>query len=95
MALRLVEAWGCHYQCLLTWVKHVGFTPFSWMYSTEHVVFARKGNLELLVKGRRLDFYAKGREHSRKPDEFYELVRAVSPGPRLDMFSRGPHDGFD
>jgi N6-adenosine-specific RNA methylase IME4 len=76
-------------------VKNVGFTPFSFMYSTELAVFARRGSLDLLVKGRRLDFNAKVREHSRKPDEFYDLVRDVSPGPRIDMFSREARDGFD
>lgn len=94
LALELTEAWGFRYQCLLTWVKNVGFTPFSWMYSTELVLFARRGSLDLLVNGRRLDFAAKVREHSRKPEEFYELVGQVSPGPRLDMFAREQHDGF-
>lgn len=95
MALRLAEAWGFKYQCLMTWVKNVGFTPFSWMYSTEHVLFCTKGSLPLLALGKRLDFSAKVREHSRKPDEFYNLVREVSPGPRLDVFSREKREGFD
>jgi N6-adenosine-specific RNA methylase IME4 len=95
LAFQLVESWGFRYECLLTWVKNVGFTPFSWMYSTEHVLFARRGNLPLLRKGLRLDFHAKVREHSRKPDEFYDLVREASPGPRLDWFSREAREGFD
>lgn len=95
MAFRLAAHWGFHYQCLLTWVKNVGFTPFSWMYSTEHILFCRKGNLPLLALGKRLDFSAKVREHSRKPAEFYALVRVVSPGPRLDIFSREKHEGFE
>lgn len=95
MALRLTESWGFNYQCLMTWVKNVGFTPFSWMYSTEHVLFCRRGNLPLLRLGMRLDFSAKVREHSRKPEEFYDLVRAASPEPRLDIFGRERRDGFD
>lgn len=95
LALRLAEYWGFKYQCLMTWVKNVGMTPFSWMYSTEHALFCTKGNLPLLAIGRRLDFSAKVREHSRKPDEFYCLVKDVSPGPRLDIFSRENREGFD
>lgn len=95
MALRLAEHWGFKYQCLMTWVKNVGFTPYSWMYSTEHVLFCTRGSLPLLTLGKRLDFTAKVREHSRKPDEFYDLVREVSPGPRLDVFSREKRDGFE
>lgn len=95
MALRLAEHWGFRYQCVMTWVKNVGFTPFSWMYSTEHVLFCRKGSLALEKLGMRLDFAAKVREHSRKPDEFYGLVRQASPGPRVDVFSREPREGFE
>ena len=95
MALRLAQYWGFNYQCLMTWVKNVGFTPFSWMYSTEHVLFCAKGNLPLLKKGERLDFNANVREHSRKPDEFYQKVKLVSPGPRIDIFSREKRENFD
>jgi len=92
--LHLFDIWGVRYQCIMTWVKNVGFTPFSWMYSTEHVLFGHIGNLALLKLGLRLDFAAPVREHSRKPDVFYDLVAAASPEPRLDMFSREPRDGF-
>lgn len=95
LALRLAEHWGFRYQCLLTWVKNVGITPFSWMYSTEHALFCRRGGLDLLQLGRRLDVHASVREHSRKPDEFYDLVFEVSPEPRLDIFAREPHFGFE
>lgn len=94
-ALKLAEAWGFRYQCLMTWIKNVGFTPFSWMYSTEHVLFCRRGSLALDKMGLRLDFHAKVREHSRKPNEFYNLVAQASPGPRLDMFSREAREGFE
>jgi len=94
-AFQVLDAWGANYECLLTWVKNVGMTPFSWMYSTEHCLFARIGNLPLLKLGKRLDFQAKVREHSRKPDKFYNLVREVSPEPRIDMFSREKREGFD
>jgi N6-adenosine-specific RNA methylase IME4 len=90
----LFDTWGVTDECFLTWVKNVGFTPFSWMYSTEHVLFGRYGGLPLLKKGKRLDFAAKVREHSRKPDEFYDIVRECSPGPRLDWFSREEREGF-
>jgi N6-adenosine-specific RNA methylase IME4/ParB-like chromosome segregation protein Spo0J len=93
-AFSVFEAWGVQYECMLTWVKNVGFTPFSFMYSTEHVLFGRVGNLPLLKKGERLDFAAKVREHSRKPDAFYALLERVSPGPRIDMFSREDRDGW-
>jgi N6-adenosine-specific RNA methylase IME4 len=79
----------------MTWVKNVGITPFSWMYSTEHVLFGRMGSLPLEKLGMRLDFAAPVQGHSRKPDIFYERVRQASPGPRIAMFERGQRDGFE
>ena len=93
--LGIFEAWGVKYQCLLTWIKNVGFTPFSWMYSTEHCLFGHVGSLPLLKLGVRLDFQGRVREHSRKPDEFYDVVKSVSPEPRIDIFSREKREGFE
>jgi N6-adenosine-specific RNA methylase IME4 len=91
----LFREWGVSYECLLTWIKNVGFTPYSWMYSTEHALFGRVGNLEVRQKGVRLEFQGNVREHSRKPEEFYDLVRTMSPEPRIEIFSREKHEGFD
>lgn len=33
-------------------------------------------------------------KHSRKPDEAFDVFEAVSPGPRLELFSRQPRDGW-
>jgi len=94
-ALSILREWGASYQCILTWVKNVGFTPYSWMYSTEHVLFARIGALPLDRMGLRLDFSADVRGHSVKPDEFYQKVVWASPPPRLNMFARQERDGFE
>ncbi len=94
-AFGILEGWGATYQCLLTWVKNVGITPYSWMYDTEHVLFGRIGSLGVVQKGLRLSFSAPITRHSAKPDAFYTKALAASPGPRLEMFARQPHDGFE
>jgi N6-adenosine-specific RNA methylase IME4 len=33
-------------------------------------------------------------EHSRKPDEQYELIEACSSGPYLELFARGERNGW-
>ena len=42
-----------------------------------------------------MDFITKVREHRFKPDEFYELIKQVSPEPRIDIFICEARDGFD
>lgn len=96
VSLKLVASWGFNYQCLMTWKKNVGMTPYSWMYDTEHVIFARRGNLPLQQLGLRLSFEAPVNGHSVKPDVFYEhRVKLASPEPRLEMFARKQRDGFE
>ncbi len=63
--------------------------------SSEQVVFATRGRaLEPGVRNQRTVFFAPRRQHSEKPDEFYDLVREMSKGPRVDLFARRRVDGF-
>ncbi len=94
-ALDIFKGWGVNYQCLFTWLKPGGFTPFSWQYNTEHVLFGRVGNLPLTRFGLKIGFREKGREHTRKPESFYEMVKQGSPEPRLELFARQPREGFE
>jgi len=96
IAFEIVEAWEVNYIQTLVWHKNVGFTPFGlFMNNVEFVLFGRRGNLSLLKAGIKAVFNGKVREHSRKPDEFYDLVRKASPEPRIDIFSREKRGGFD
>ena len=94
-SFKLFDGWGVKYECLMTWNKNVGFTPYSWMYDTEHVLFGRVGSLPLQKLGLRLSFSAKVTKHSEKPDIFYERVLEASPEPRLELFARKKRGGFE
>ncbi|MEG3637675.1 Spo0J and IME4 domain-containing protein [Magnetococcus sp. PR-3] len=97
MAMRLMEKWGFPYIFQMVWHKPGGFQPFGLpQYNCEFVLFGRKGRLEFLeTKSFSTCFNAPRREHSRKPNEFYDLIRRVSPSPRIDLFSREQREGFD
>lgn len=95
VGLKVVEQWGFGYQCVFTWVKPNGMTPFSWMYNTELCIFATRGNLPVAQKGLKLSIEAAATGHSIKPDVFYaERVLLASPEPRLEMFARKEREGF-
>lgn len=97
MALRLVERWGFRYVCNFVWHKSGGFQPFGLpQYNCEFAIYARKGSPDFVdTKQFFCCFDAPRREHSRKPDEFYDVVRRVTDGPRIDVFSREKRDGFE
>jgi N6-adenosine-specific RNA methylase IME4 len=94
-ALDLMRGWGFTYQCMFTWVKPTGMTPYSWMYNTELVLFGHLGDLPLTALGLKLHFEAPVIGHSIKPDVFYtDRVIPASPGPRIEMFARKQREGF-
>ena len=102
--LRVMEAWGFQYKSNVVWHKirkdggpdgrGVGF---YFRNVTELVLFGVRGkHARTLAPGRRqVNFLAtQKREHSRKPDEFYDIVESCSPGPYLELFARGSRAGW-
>jgi len=64
---------------------------------TELVLFGVRGkNARTLAPGRtQVNYLAtRKREHSRKPDEIFDIVEACSPGPRIELFARGGRRGW-
>lgn len=65
-------------------------------FNCEFVLYARRGSPRFVeTKDLFACFNAPRREHSRKPDEFYDVVRRVTGAPRIDVFSRERRNGFD
>jgi N6-adenosine-specific RNA methylase IME4 len=97
MALRLVEAWDFSYVLTFVWHKPGGFQPFGLpQYNCEFVIYARRGAPTFVdLKAFPACFNGLRREHSRKPDEFYDMVARVTSGRRLDVFSREARAGFE
>jgi N6-adenosine-specific RNA methylase IME4 len=102
--LRVMAAWGFTYKTNLVWhkVRRDGGPDgrgvgFYFRNVTELVLFGTRGkNARTLAPGRsQVNFFAsRKREHSRKPDEQYPIIERCSPGPRIELFSRGRRDGW-
>lgn len=97
VALRLIEGWGFRYVLTMVWHKAGGFQPFGLpQYNCEFAIYARRGAPEFTeTKAFNCCFQAPRREHSRKPDAFYDVIRRVTSEPRIDVFSREAREGFD
>lgn len=97
--LEVMKAWGFTYKTNLVWYKvrkdggpdrrGVGF---YFRNVTEMILFGVKGkNVRTLQPGRSQEnmIVKQKREHSRKPDEQYDLIESCSWGPYLELFARG------
>jgi len=63
--------------------------------ASEPCLLGRRGKPRRLRNDVRDVIHASVREHSRKPDEFYERVEQFAPGPYLDLFARERRQGWD
>jgi N6-adenosine-specific RNA methylase IME4 len=94
-----LRAWGYSYKSNLVWhkVRKDGGSDgrgvgFYFRNVTELILFGVRGkNARTLPPGRSQVnmMQTRKREHSRKPDEQYNLIEACSPGPYLELFGRG------
>lgn len=95
-AIEMLGTVGFKYVLTMVWHKSGGFQPVDLpQYNCEFVLYARKGApIFIDTKDFPCCFDGARREHSRKPDRFYEIVRRVTGGSRVDVFSREPREGF-
>ena len=100
----VMKAWGFTYKSNIVWhkVRKDGGSDgrgvgFYFRNVTELVLFGVRGkNARTFAPGRRqVNLLAtRKREHSRKPDEQYQLIEACSPAPYIELFARGTRKGW-
>ena len=102
--LQVLSAWGFEYKSNLIWhkVRKDGGSDgrgvgFYFRNVTEVILFGVRGKkARTLAPARRQVnlFSSRKREHSRKPDEQYDIIESCSPGPFLELFGRGVRDNW-
>lgn len=102
--LDVMRCWGFSYKTNMIWYKirkdggpdrrGVGF---YFRNVTELILFGVRGtNARTLKAGRTQPniVMSRKREHSRKPDEQYEVIEACSRAPFLELFARNSRPGW-
>lgn len=102
--LQVLSAWGFQYKSNIIWhkIRKDGGSDgrgvgFYFRNVTEVLLFGVKGkNARTLAPGRRQVnlFGTRKREHSRKPDEQYDIIESCSWGPFLELFGRGRRENW-
>jgi N6-adenosine-specific RNA methylase IME4 len=102
--LRVMQSWGFTYKTNIVWhkIRKDGGSDgrgvgFYFRNVTELILFGVRGkNARTEAAGRRQVnlISTRKREHSRKPDEQYEVIESCSGGPYLELFARGKRKGW-
>lgn len=100
-ALRVLEAWGFVFKTTGAWAKQ-SKTGEKWQFGPGHILrtaaefylVGTRGHPKRQSCSIRNLIVAPVREHSRKPDEMYEHIEALFPGPYVELFARYPRVGW-
>jgi N6-adenosine-specific RNA methylase IME4 len=95
-AFGVVRAWGFSPLTMITWCKPGPGVGYYLRNNTEHCILASRGRPMVPDAKPLSTWYVWSRgDHSAKPEAFLDLVEAVSPAPRLEMFARRNRFGWD
>ena len=93
--LRVLRKFGFRYVTNLCWVKdRIGLGQYL-RGRHELCLFGVRGTTMLVAHDVPSVVFCKRAEHSQKPQAAYDAIARVSPSPRLDVFARDRHPGFD
>jgi N6-adenosine-specific RNA methylase IME4 len=100
-ALRVMNAWGFEFKTAGSWIKTTskGNLAFGTGYllrsANEPFLIGTCGSPKV-ASNVRSAFYGQAREHSRKPEECFEIAEHWMPkARRLELFSREKRPGWD
>ena len=105
-----LKAWGFKYSTVRTWGKFYPRESGMFVYhdsisrgsgyessgDAEFLIIAKRGRPQRIDGGKpRGLFMSARREHSRKPDFLRDQICDLFEGPRIELFGRSEHPGFD
>ena len=93
-AFELLRNWGFTYKATMVWDKEKMGMGRNIRLQCEFCLLATKGNPIIQGSATRDIMREPRRQHSRKPECFYEMVETITIGNRLDYFSRENRNGW-
>lgn len=99
VAMEVVNAWGFDYKTNIVWHKLQNGSGLGHYVRVEHelLLICTRGSFTPLTKHPISSILATPlREHSRKPDESYEIIERLYPDcSYIELFARTKRDGWD
>ena len=95
--LEVVRAWDFEYRTCFAWIKDKIGMGYYARNQHELLLVCKRGNIPAPPASARVSsvVHAPRTEHSKKPDEFYEIIEASYPElPKIELFSRAKREGW-
>lgn len=99
-AFAILRFWKFKYITTITWQKDRKGLGQYFRGKTEHCLFAKRGNLPYKTLDEKRQqgvtgFTDKRTRHSTKPKTMRDMIELVSYPPRIELFAREKHPGWD
>lgn len=97
-AFSVLNSWGFTYKTCAIWDKERKGMGYYFRINHEILLVATKGKFPAPSPENRPDSIIRSPrgEHSKKPEEFYEIIEAMYPeASKLEMFCRSPREGWN
>ena len=98
LSFKILKHWNMKFHVLMSWYKHDGICMHGFCRDIEPCLVAYKGNLKNVTTNKhplKLNIDSASTRHSEKPTKFYASLLKSTPAPRIDIFARRRHYGFD
>lgn len=97
VGIECMKHWGFRYITNVVWNKTTGVGMGRYFRNYHEIcLFGAKGSFKIdphvFIKS---VISAPRREHSRKPEQMYDLIEKRSPGPYIELFARNTREGWD
>lgn len=98
--LRVMDAWGFKYKTKIYWRKIMSLGMGFWFRGqVEECYIGIKGNVKAFRCQKPNFIQSKVRNHSQKPEEFFQLVEPeiekYNLNPKIELFAREQRAGWD
>lgn len=93
----LLDKWGFKYMDFIAWDKVVG-VPVNGIYrKAEWLIYGYRGKMGINKSGSFIPTIIREKrgKHSEKPNLLYDILKTNTTAPRIDIFARKRHEGFD
>lgn len=94
-SFEIMKHWGFEYKATIVWNKEKMGMGAWFRMQCEFCLFAIKGTPFFNNTTERDIITEQRREHSRKPDSFFQMVNKVCTGKKLEYFAREKRNGWD